>query len=317
MRVLVTGGAGAIGSSVVDALLDRGDEVGVLDSFHDFYPRDRKERNLAAARTHAGFAGLWEGDIRDRELVLRCVSELRPAGVIHLAARAGVPPSLDEPEEYMDCNVTGTAVVVRAAIEAEVERLVFASSSSVYGVHEKGRFTEDEAADQPISPYGASKRAAEMLCHALHHSSGLPITGLRFFNAYGPRQRPDLALYRFATRALRGEPVSVYGDGSVERDFTYITDVVDGVLRALDRADGYRIYNLGRGQPHSVNQVLDALERALGLSIERKTLPARAGDVPRTWASIDRAREELGYEPRVELAEGIESFLAWLRREDS
>ena len=317
MRVLVTGGAGAIGSTVVDALLERSDEVGVLDSFHEFYPRARKERNLEPARSSGGFAGLWEGDVRDRELVTRCMRELRPDAVIHLAARAGVPPSLDEPEEYMDCNVTGTAVVVRAAIEARVGRLLFASSSSVYGVRSRERFIEDAPADRPISPYGASKRAGEMLCHALHDMSGLPITCLRFFNAYGPRQRPDLVIYRFARLALRGKPVPVYGDGSVERDYTFISDVVDGILRALDRAGGYHVYNLGRGQPVTVNDMIAALEKALGATLERDPLPPRAGDVPLTWASIDLARDELGYDPRVELPEGIEAFLDWLRREEA
>ncbi len=317
MKVLITGGAGAIGSNVVDTLLARSDEVGVLDSFHEFYPRARKERNLEAARSSPGFAGLWEGDVRDADLVSRCMRELRPDAVIHLAARAGVFPSLDAPEEYIDCNVTGTAVVVRNAIEAGVGRLLLASSSSVYGVRPRERFREDAPADRPISPYGASKRAAEMLCHAMHDMSGLPITCLRFFNAYGPRQRPDLVIYRFAQLALQNKPIPVYGDGSVERDYTFINDVVDGILRALDRADGYHIYNLGRGQPVTVNDMITALENALGTTIERDPLPPRAGDVPRTWASIDLARDELGYDPRVELPEGIEAFLDWLRREDA
>ncbi len=313
MRVLVTGGAGAIGSHLVDALLARGDEVAVIDSFHDFYPRAVKERNLAGARARPGFRGLHELDVRDGERVAAVLDELRPAAVVHLAARAGVRPSLDDPVGYVDWNVTGTAVVLDAAARHGVERLVFASSSSVYGERPRGPFVEDAAADRPLSPYGASKRAGELLCHAAWHTTDLPVTCLRFFTVYGPRQRPDLAIHKFARLALAGRPVPVYGDGSAERDFTHVDDIVDGTLRALDRCSGYEVYNLGRGEPVTLAATIDALEDALGVRIEREPQPAKLGDVPRTWASIDRARAALGYEPAVKLGDGIASFVRWLR----
>jgi UDP-glucuronate 4-epimerase len=315
VRVLVTGGAGAIGSVLVDALLARGDRVAVVDSFHDFYPRARKERNLAGARAHRGFAGLFEVDIRDAPRLGAVFAEVRPEGVVHLAARAGVRPSLLDPAGYCDFNLSGTAVVLGAAVEHGARRLVFASSSSVYGARPRGPFEEDSLADRPLSPYGATKRGGELLCHAVHHSSGLPVTCLRFFTVYGPRQRPDLAIQQFALLALAGKPIPVYGDGSAERDFTYVSDTVDGVMRALDRCEGYRIYNLGRGRPVALRDTIDALERALGVPIQREPLPEQAGDVPRTWASIERARRELGYEPRVDLEEGLHAFVRWLRQE--
>ena len=315
MRVLVTGGAGAIGSHVVEALLERSEEVGVLDSFHDFYPRERKERNLELARRSAGFAGLWEVDIRDADGVARCLRELRPDALIHLAARAGVRPSLLEPEAYMDVNVTGTATVLNAAVKADVSRLLFASSASVYGERPRGPFSEDDRADRPLSPYGASKRGGEMLCHSFHHTTGLPATCLRFFTAYGPRQRPDLAIHKFARLVLSGEPIPVFGDGSSERDFTFISDLVDGVLRALDRVEGFHVYNLGRGVPLTLNETISALESALGIPVKRLALPVQTGDLPRTWASIDLAKAELGYEPRVDLREGLDEFVHWLREE--
>jgi UDP-glucuronate 4-epimerase len=235
--------------------------------------------------------------------------------VIHLAARAGVRPSLEDPVGYVETNLTGTAALLAAAVEAGVQRFVFASSSSVYGEQPRGPFTEDLAADRPLSPYGATKRGGELLCFSLHHTTGLPITCLRFFTVYGPRQRPDLAIHKFAKLALEGKPIPVFGDGSAERDFTYISDTTDGVIRALDRCRGFAIYNLGRGQPVTLAATIDALEAALEIPIQRSPQPEQPGDVPRTWASIERARAELGYDPRVELGTGIAAFVAWLRRE--
>ena len=315
MRVLVTGWAGAIGSHVVDALLARSDEVAVLDSFHDFYPRRTKDRNLAAARSQRGFAGLWELDVRDRDGVARCLRELRPDALIHLAARAGVRPSLLEPEEYMDVNMTGTATLLHAAVQAQVSRVIFASSASVYGDRPRGPFSEADRSDRPLSPYGASKRGGELLCHSFYSSAGLPITCLRFFTAYGPRQRPDLAFHTFARLALAGAAIPVFGDGSSERDFTFVSDLVDGILRALDRAEGFHVYNLGRGAPVTLNEAVAALERALGIPVKREVHPLQAGDVPRTWAAIDLARAELGYEPGVDLDRGLREFVRWLREE--
>lgn len=315
MKLLVTGGAGFIGSHLVEACLERSHTVAVLDSFDPFYPRVRKQANLERARQHASFAGLYEADIRDAERMNALFEEFRPEAVVHLAARAGVRPSLEAPTEYCDVNLTGTAVLLQEAARTGVGRFIFASSSSVYGEQPRGPFLEEAEADRPLSPYGATKRAGELLCHAAHHTNGLAVTCLRIFTAYGPRQRPDLAIHKFARLMLEGRPLPVFGDGSAERDFTFVADLVEGILKALDRADAFHVYNLGRGKPVTVNEVISILERELGIFAKRETLPPQPGDAPRTWASIERARRELGYEPRVELEDGVRAFVAWLRGE--
>ena len=313
--MLVTGGAGAIGSHLCDALLARGDEVCVLDSFHEFYPRAQKEQNLAAAREQPGFRGVLEGDIRDGSFVRESFAGFRPEAVVHLAARAGVRPSVERPVEYIDVNVNGTAIVTAEAIAAGAQRLVFASSSTVYGVQSRGPFQEDVGTDAQVSPYGASKRAGELLCHALWRQSGMATTCLRFFSVYGPRQRPDLALAAFARLMLAGKPIVVFGDGSVERDFTYYTDIQAGILAALDRADGFGIYNLGRGQPVALNRAIELLEQELGVKAERDQRPGHPADMPHNWAAIDRAAADLGYAPQVDLEQGIAAFVRWLREQ--
>jgi UDP-glucuronate 4-epimerase len=315
VRVLVTGGAGFIGSHLLEALLARGDEVAVLDSFHPFYPRGAKERNLEGARLHPRFRGLHEADVRDAKAVGLAIEALEPDAVAHLAARAGVRPSVEEPEEYASVNVTGTAVVLREAIARAVPRLLLASSSSVYGEKPRGPFSEDMDADHPISPYGATKRGAELLAYSAHRTSGIHVTCVRIFTAFGPRQRPDLAIHRFARRMLQGEEIPIYGEGTIERDFTFVGDVVDGMIRALDRAGGFRVYNLGRGSPVTLNETIETLERVLGVGAKRRRHAPRAGDVPRTWASIERATRELGYAPRTSLEEGIRAFARWLSEE--
>lgn len=313
--MLVTGGAGAIGSFAVEAFLARGHEVAVLDSFHDFYPRAAKERNLERARRERGFAGVFEGDIRDADFVRKTFASFAPGGVVHLAARAGVRPSLEDPVTYAEVNLVGTQILLDASVRAGVERFVFASSSSVYGERPRSEFSEDLAADRPVAPYGATKRAGELLCHAAHVSSGMATSCLRFFNAYGPRMRPDLAIHKFAVLMLADRPIPVFGDGSAERDFTFVLETVDGIARAFDRARSYHVYNLGRGKPVTVNDIIAALERALGRRARREALPPQPGDLPRTWASIARARAELGYEPKIDLDEGVAAFVRWLREE--
>jgi UDP-glucuronate 4-epimerase len=287
--------------------------VAVLDSFHEFYPRAHKERNLARARRERGFAGVFEGDVRDVDFVAKSFSRFAPRAVVHLAARAGVRPSVEDPVTYTGVNLLGTSVVLNAAAQTGVERFVFASSSSVYGERPRGEFTEDMPADRPLSPYGASKRGGELLCHAANATTGIAVTCLRFFNAYGPRMRPDLAIHKFATLMLAGKPIPVFGDGTIERDFTYVGDTVDGVTRALDRARGFQLYNLGRGKPVTVNDIIAALERVLGVRAERQTLPPAPGDLPRTWASTALAQAALGYAPKVELDDGIRAFVEWLK----
>lgn len=315
MRVLVTGGAGAIGSHLVERLLERGDEVAVLDSFHDFYPRECKEANLRAARAHAGFVGLYERDIRDRDAVRDALAEVGAESVFHLAARAGVRPSVEEPLDYADVNLRGTAVVVTEAAAAGVERFVFASSSTVYGENAALPWQEDGDTSSQLSPYGATKRGGELFCHSIQRSTGMPVTCLRFFSVYGPRQRPDLVIAKFSRMMLDGEKLPILGDGKQERDLTYVDDIVDGTLRAADAASGFRVYNLGRGRPARLDRVIELLESELGVRAVRNPLPPHAADILRTSASIERAREELGYEPRVGLEEGIRRTVEWIRED--
>jgi UDP-glucuronate 4-epimerase len=317
MRALVTGGAGGIGSHLVDALLGRGDEVAVLDSFHEFYARKDKERNLQGALDHAAFAGVYEGDIRDQAFVRRTMREFQPDTVFHFAARAGVRPSVEHAVEYTDVNLNGTAVILAEAAASGASRLLFASSSTVYGDGARSPFMEDAETGRPVSPYGATKRGGELLCYAANRGTGLAVSCLRFFSAYGPRQRPDLAIAAWALALRAGKPIAVFGDGSVERDFTYVSDLIDGILRAADRVKGFHVYNLGRGQPYAMNRVIEILERELGVRAVRDVRPAHPADLPRTCASIERARTELGYAPSIDLEEGLRRYVRWLVQEDA
>ena len=251
MKLIVTGGAGFIGSHLVDRLLADGREVVVVDDFDDYYPRALKGANLAGARRHPR-CRVVEMDVRDGEGAAALVESTRPDAIVHLAARAGVRPSIAAPGLYADVNVMGTVRWLEAAIRIEPRpRFVFASSSSVYGDRAEGPFRETDAVDAPVSPYAASKRAAELMASTFHHIPGLPATGLRFFTAYGPRNRPDLAVSLFADRIEEGRPLVMFGDGSTRRDYTFVGDIVDGVVRAVDRCSGWRIYNLGNARPWS------------------------------------------------------------------
>lgn len=310
-RVLVTGAAGFLGSTIVDRLLAEGREVIGFDSFDPYYPAEQKRRNLAGALGSASFT-LEEGDIRDAAALERAFSTRGVDAVVHLAALAGVRPSLERPADYADVNVRGTGVVFEAAVRHEVSRVVFASSSSVYGEREDGPFLETDRVERPISPYAATKRAGELLAHTFHHTSGTSVTCARIFTAYGPRQRPDLAIRKFAERMRRGEPVPIFGDGKSLRDFTYVDDLVDGLVRAVDTDLGFAILNLGAGRQVSILEFVEILERELGVAAEIEWLPPQLGDVRRTWADIGAAREALGYAPRVPVEEGIARFVAWL-----
>jgi UDP-glucuronate 4-epimerase len=314
--ILVTGGAGFIGSHVCEALLARGDSVVALDNFDDFYDAAIKRRNLANCRENPRFS-LSESDIRDPASVDKLLSARRPGAIIHLAARAGVRPSIEKPLLYQDVNVHGTAVLLEAARRFEVPRFIFASSSSVYGNNEKVPFSETDSVDHPISPYAATKKAGELLCHTYHHLYGMHVICLRFFTAYGPRQRPDLAIHKFARLIEAGKPIPVFGDGSTSRDYTYIADIVDGVLRATERCKGYRIYNLGESQPIALRDLIPALERALGRKAVIDRQPMQPGDVERTYADITRARAELGYRPGTDWETGLARFVDWLRDKPS
>jgi UDP-glucuronate 4-epimerase len=313
MRTLVTGGAGFIGSTLVDRLLDIGGEVVALDNFDPFYPESTKRANLAAALRHPRFR-LVEADIRDREAVHQLVSETRPDAIAHLAAKAGVRPSIEDPAVYAEVNVLGTTHLLDAACRLRpLPRFVLASSSSVYGDRPDAPFRETDPVDDPISPYAATKKAAELLARTFHNVHGLPVTALRFFTAFGPRNRPDLAVAKFARLIDRGSPIPVFGDGTTRRDYTYVEDIVDGVVRALDRCRTWHLYNLGHSTPIELRTMIATLADALGKPAIVEHLPEQPGDVRQTYADITRARGELGYEPTTPFAEGIRRFVAWYR----
>ncbi len=308
MKVLVTGGAGFIGSHVCEHLLARGDQVTVLDNFNDFYdPRIKREN----ARALQG-ARLVEGDIRDQALVMRLFEEGGFEAVVHLAAMAGVRPSLRDPLLYTDVNIRGTQILLRELERRPGLRFVFASSSSVYGANDKIPFREDDDIHRPISPYAATKRAGELLCYTHHHLYGTAVSCLRFFTVYGPRQRPEMAIHSFTKKCLARQPIPFFGDGSTRRDYTYIADIVDGTVRALDRAQGYSIYNLGESQTISLADLLAAIGRQCGVEPILDRQPLQPGDVTITYADVSKARRELGYDPRTTIEQGLARFHAWL-----
>jgi UDP-glucuronate 4-epimerase len=313
-RILVTGGAGFIGSHLVDRLLARGDEVAVLDNFDDFYDPAIKRRNLAAAARHPKFR-LIEADLRDAAAVRAALQSARPEKIVHLAAQAGVRPSLQRPQHYVDVNVTGTLHLLQAMVETGCKRLVYGGTSSVYGASGKPPFAESDAADRPVSPYAATKRAAELLCHTWHAIHGLRVTVLRFFTVYGPRQRPEMAIHKFARLMLAGQPIPRFGDGRTVRDYTYVDDILDGVVKATDHDEGYGVYNLGESETHTLSELIELLAKELGVAARVDKQPDQQGDVPATCADITRARAVLGYAPSVPLRDGMRRFVAWLREE--
>lgn len=314
--ILVTGAAGFIGSHVVERLLARGETVVGLDNFDPFYPRPVKERNLARALQHPRFT-LVEADLRDAPAVAAAMAAHRPDRVIHLAARAGVRPSIQDPVAYVETNVNGTLHLLQACRGAAVRHFVFASSSSVYGDRADVPFAESARTDEPASPYAATKKAGEALCFTYHRLLDLPVTCLRFFTVFGPRQRPDLAISKFVRLIEAGQPVPMFGDGTTSRDYTYIDDIVDGVLAALDRPAAYEIYNLGRSNPVSLRRMIAVIEEVTGRQAVIDRQPLQPGDVRTTFADITRARERLGYEPKVEFEEGVRRFVEWFRAEGS
>lgn len=321
LKLLVTGAAGFIGSHLCEQLLENGHWVWGLDNFDDFYSPRTKRDNIRRALAHPRMR-LVEGDVRDRVLLHGLFSDRDFDGVIHLAARPGVRPSIDQPETCFDVNVTGTMRLLEIMQERGVPRLVFGSSSSVYGQSEKAPFRESEAADRPISPYAASKRTGELLCHTYHDLYGLSVISLRFFTVFGPRQRPDLAIHKFARLMERGDPLPLFGDGTSRRDYTYVSDIVDGVVASVDRlaaagpAPLYEIVNLGRSDPISLKEMVSKLSKAMGVTPTIERLKDQPGDVSLTCASQERARDLLGYRPTVSFEEGLRRFVAWLRGAD-
>jgi len=311
-RVLITGCAGFMGSHLAERLIARGDTVIGIDNFDDYYPRPVKEDNLARLRACERFS-LVEADIRDADAISNVFAQGNVDWVLHWAAKAGVPPSLKDPNEYVAVNVEGTVNVLEAARRGDDTRVVFASSSSVYGVRNPLPYTEDADISRPLSPYAATKVAAEALCHCYHHLYGLPVMCLRLFNVYGPRQRPDLAMNLFAHRMARDETIALFGDGSTSRDYTYIDDVVDAVLAAMEVDFGFEILNIGSGRPIRFDDMVTALENAMGVRATLDHRPERAGDMVHTFADTTRAQELLGWQPGWTIEDGLRSFLDWMR----
>jgi UDP-glucuronate 4-epimerase len=314
MNFLVTGGAGFIGSHVCERLLREGYSVWAYDDLNAFYDPQIKRRNLRDIQSLAAPFKFVRGDVADGARLRALFAEVRFDQVIHLAARAGVRPSLEEPALYQRVNVEGTVRVLEAARLHGVRKLILASSSSVYGVNAKVPFSEGDPIFHPISPYAASKLACEALGHVYHHVYGLDIVMLRFFTVYGPRQRPDLAIHKFARLIRAGKPVPVFGDGSSARDYTWIEDIVDGVLACTRKEFGYDLFNLGESQTVTLNRLLELLEAALGRKAVVQRHPPQPGDVPVTFADISKAREKLGYNPRTKIEHGIPRFVEWLER---
>jgi len=315
MRVLVTGGAGFIGSHTVAALLARGDEVVCVDNFDDLYCDPAlKWRRIEPFRRHPAWR-LCQADIRNAEPLEGIFSEEKIDKVIHMAALAGVRNSLKYPQLYEEVNIKGTLNMLEAARRHGVTSLLFASSSSVYGDRSTPPFREDEAADWPISPYAASKRAAELLCYTYHHLYGMPITCLRFFTVYGPWGRPDMALYLFTAAIFDGREVRMFGDGSSRRDYTFIDDTVTGVLAALEADLDFEIINLGNCRTVMLRDFIALIERACGRKAVIRQLPMQPGDVPLTCADVTKAQRLLGYDPRTPIEEGVRIFVDWYRQE--
>ncbi len=312
MKVLVTGAAGFIGSHLCERLLGDGHAVVGVDNFDDFYDPRIKRQNVGDCLKNKDFQ-LIEADIRDDEAIDQAVG----AGVdviVHLAARAGVRPSIAQPVLYADVNINGTMVLLEVAKKHNVGRFIFASSSSVYGNNKKVPFSEEDNVDFPISPYAATKKAGELICHTYHHLYDISITCLRFFTVYGPRQRPDLAIHKFARLIEEGKPIPVFGDGTMMRDFTYIDDIIDGAVAAMERCDGFNVYNLGESQPIAVNDLIAEIENALGRKAVKEYLPPQPGDVERTYADVTRAVRDLDYKPSTPIQTGLAKFTGWLRQ---
>ena len=312
MRVLVTGGAGFIGSHLCERLVENGVDVVCLDNFNRYYDLRIKRGNIRHLEKQRRFS-LVEGDILKRRF-LDSLFKKHPFDVIvHLAARAGVRPSIRHPGLYQRVNVEGTLNVLETGVRYDTPKFVIASSSSVYGNNQKVPFSEDDPVDHPISPYAATKKACELLAYTYHKLHSVSVTCLRFFTVYGPRQRPDMAIHKFTRLIASGREMPVYGDGSTQRDYTYITDIIDGVWSAIDRCRDFRIYNLGESQTVELNRLIGLLEKYMDASAKIKRLPDQPGDVSITFADVRKARKELGYSPHVSIEQGLQEFIRWFR----
>ena len=310
-KILITGGAGFIGSHVAERLLRAGKRLAIVDNFDDYYPADLKRANLEEIRTGGEFQ-YFPVDIRDGESLRQVFGQFQPDAVIHLAARPGVRLSFAQPDLYASVNVVGTTQVLEASRQHGVQRFVFASSSSVYGFSSRAPFREDAVITHPLSVYAATKVAGEAMAFTYSNAYALPVACVRLFTVYGPRQRPDLAIRKFAEMILEGKEVPVFGDGSLGRDYTYIDDIVDGILRALDAPGRFEVFNLGNSRPVRVDEMVDALQIALATPARRKFVPTPAGEMTLTHADLTKACQVLGYSPKVSFHDGICRFAQWL-----
>ena len=314
-NILITGGAGFIGSHLVDRLLTAGDwQVSVVDDFNDFYDPAIKRENAGRHSKDPNYR-LFEADIRDKAALEKVFKEQDIQCIVHLAARAGVRPSLQQPLLYAETNINGTMNLLELAREYGIKHFVFGSSSSVYGINAKVPFSEDDPIRQPISPYAATKAAGELICHTYSHLYGIRCVCLRFFTVYGPRQRPDLAIHKFARLISEGKPIPVFGDGTTRRDYTYVDDIIAGVRAAIDyKSSDYEVVNLGESQTVELNELIALLEKELDKKAEINRQPLQPGDVPQTYADITKARHLLGYNPQTQIEDGIHRFVEWFRK---
>lgn len=317
-KVLVTGGAGFIGSHVADYILARGDDVVLVDEMNDYYDVNIKKNNISLLKRkypEQGRVSFYQGDICDVEFITSVFENECPEWVCHMAARAGVRPSIIDPYVYIHSNIKGTTQLMELCHRFGVKNFVFASSSSVYGGSKSTFFSEEESVDQPVSPYAASKKACELLAYTYHHLYNLNISALRFFTVYGPRGRPDMAPFKFIDRISRGMEIQQFGDGSSSRDYTFISDIVDGVVRAIDRPHKYEVFNLGKGSGTSLKDFLSLVQKYVGKKAIINVLPNQAGDVPYTCADVSKAHKMLGYKSKVTFEEGIRMTAEWYKKE--
>ncbi len=330
MKIMVTGTAGFIGSALAKQLLERGDEVIGIDNINDYYDVNLKLARLEQFKDHPGFTDL-RIDLEDREAILAAFAKYRPQRVVNLAAQAGVRYSLENPYAYIDTNIVGFINILEGCRQNQVEHLVYASSSSVYGANTDMPFSVHQNVDHPLSLYAASKKANELMAHTYSHLYGVPTTGLRFFTVYGPWGRPDMALFMFAKSIFAGEPIEVFNHGKHRRDFTYVDDIVEGVIRSLDRVAQpnpdwsgdtpdpatstapWRVYNIGNSSPVELLRYIEVLEECIGKTVEKKLLPMQPGDVPATWADVQTLSDDVGYKPSTPIEQGVARFVAWYR----
>lgn len=316
MSILVTGGAGFIGSHVAKALLERGEEVVIVDDLNNYYDVKLKEARLANVVQLLRFKGkvtFYQINISDYAAMQKVFAKHHFTKVCHLAAQAGVRYSIENPFAYEQANSLGTLNILELMRQFNIKDLVFASSSSVYGGNKKIPFSADDNVDHPISLYAATKKANELYAHVYHHLFGLNCFGLRFFTVYGPWGRPDMALFKFTKAILENQPIDVYNYGKMKRDFTFITDIVDGVIKSLDQVKGYNIFNLGNSKTVELNYFIECIEKELGKKVQKKMLPLQPGDVPETFADIEKTKKILGWQPKVGIEQGIKEFVKWYR----